>query len=76
VELGASPPAPPIVPDQDAAQIVFWVAGYRPGLTDEQCEKHFTPFTRLHVRAPGHGLGLSIVRRIIERLGGYSRRRQ
>ncbi|HNT78581.1 MAG TPA: histidine kinase N-terminal 7TM domain-containing protein [Anaerolineae bacterium] len=70
VTLGASPPAPPIVPNQDAAQIIFWVRDTGPGLTDEQCEKLFTPFTRLHVRAPGHGLGLSIVRRIIERLGG------
>jgi signal transduction histidine kinase len=31
----------------------------------------FTPFERLHqVRAEGHGLGLSIVRRIVEKLGG------
>ncbi len=31
----------------------------------------FTPFTRLNqVRAKGHGLGLSIVRRIVEKLGG------
>jgi hypothetical protein len=31
----------------------------------------FTPFTRLdQVRAEGHGLGLSIVRRIVEKLGG------
>jgi signal transduction histidine kinase len=31
----------------------------------------FTPFTRLdRVRAKGHGLGLSIVRRIVEKLGG------
>jgi signal transduction histidine kinase len=31
----------------------------------------FTPSTRLdQVRAKGHGLGLSIVRRIVEKLGG------
>jgi signal transduction histidine kinase len=31
----------------------------------------FTPFTRLNqVRAKGHGLGLSIARRIVEKLGG------
>jgi two-component system sensor histidine kinase/response regulator len=31
----------------------------------------FIPFTRLsQVRAEGHGLGLSIVQRIVEKLGG------
>jgi signal transduction histidine kinase len=31
----------------------------------------FVPFTRIStVRAKGHGLGLSIVRRIVEKLGG------
>jgi len=31
----------------------------------------FTPFTRLEqARAKGHGLGLSIVQRIVEKLGG------
>ena len=41
------------------------------GLTSEEQARLFTPFTRLDlVRAKGHGLGLSIVRRIVERLGG------
>ena len=39
------------------------------GVTEEQA-RLFAPFTRLHqVRAEGHGLGLSIVQRIAERLG-------
>jgi signal transduction histidine kinase len=42
-----------------------------PGLTPEEQARLFTPFTRLEqVRAKGHGLGLSIVRRIVEKLGG------
>ena len=42
-----------------------------PGLTPEEQARLFTPFTRLdQVRARGHGLGLSIVRRIVEKLGG------
>jgi two-component system sensor histidine kinase/response regulator len=41
------------------------------GLSEELQAKLFTQFTRLDaVRAEGHGLGLSIVRRIMEKLGG------
>jgi PAS domain S-box-containing protein len=49
----------------------FWVRDNGPGLTEEEQSRLFTPFTRLdHVQAKGHGLGLSIVRRIVEKLGG------
>ncbi|MBN1874812.1 MAG: PAS domain-containing protein [Anaerolineae bacterium] len=53
------------------SKILFWTHDNGPGMTETECTQLFTPFTRLHeVRAQGHGLGLSIVRRIIERLGG------
>ncbi|MCJ7550782.1 MAG: ATP-binding protein, partial [Anaerolineae bacterium] len=53
------------------ASVRFWVRDNGRGLTAEQCAQLFTPFERLHnVRAEGHGLGLSIVRRILEKLGG------
>lgn len=49
----------------------FWVRDNGPGLTAEECERLFMPFERLgQVRIPGYGLGLSIVQRIIRRLGG------
>jgi len=49
----------------------FWVRDNGPGLTSEEQARLFTPFTRLdQVSAKGHGLGLSIVRRIVEKLGG------
>ena len=49
----------------------FWVRDNGQGLTAEAQSSLFTEFTRLDmVRARGHGLGLSIVRRILERLGG------
>lgn len=49
----------------------FWVRDNGPGLTAEEQERLFAPFERLHqVRTEGHGLGLSIVRRIVEKLGG------
>lgn len=51
--------------------IKYWVKDNGPGLTSEQQSKLFTPFTRLNsVNIEGHGLGLSIVQRIIEKLNG------
>ncbi len=49
----------------------FWVKDNGPGLSVTQTARLFTPFTRLHPsRASGYGLGLSIVHRIVSRLGG------
>jgi two-component system, sensor histidine kinase and response regulator len=49
----------------------FWVRDNGRGIPPEQCARLFTPFTRLDPdRAAGHGLGLSTVRRIVEKLGG------
>ncbi len=53
------------------AMIRFWVHDNGDGLTPEEQAQLFTPFTRLdQLRLKGYGLGLSIVRRIVERLGG------
>jgi PAS domain S-box-containing protein len=53
------------------AQIRFWVRDNGPGLREEERQQLFTQFTRLHeMRAEGHGLGLSIVQRIVTKLGG------
>lgn len=63
VTLGGEP-----LPDGTAR---FWVRDNGQGIPADQQDKLFMPFTRLHeVRAQGHGLGLSIVRRIIEKHGG------
>jgi signal transduction histidine kinase len=63
VEFGAT--------EQADGTVRFWVRDNGPGLTPEEQDRLFTPFTRLdQVRAKGHGLGLSIVRRIVEKLGG------
>lgn len=51
--------------------IKFWLRDHGPGLSPAECSRLFTPFTRLHqVQVEGHGLGLSIVRQIVEKLGG------
>ncbi len=63
VELGGE-----LLPD---GMVRFWVRDNGAGLTPDERALLFTPFTRLgHVKAEGHGLGLSIVRRIVEKLGG------
>ena len=49
----------------------FWVRDNGRGLTPEEIGRTFAPFTRLSVEdVTGHGLGLSIVRRLVERMGG------
>ncbi|MBK06076.1 MAG: hypothetical protein CL920_35970 [Deltaproteobacteria bacterium] len=51
--------------------IRFYVTDNGKGLTQEEKAEVFSKFSRLdNVRAEGHGLGLSIVKRIIERLNG------
>ena len=49
----------------------FWVEDNGPGLDEAAQEKLFVPFASISTaRTSGHGLGLSIVRRIVEKLGG------
>jgi len=49
----------------------FWVKDNGPGLSADEQKRLFIPFTRLsQIRVQGHGLGLSIVRRIVEKLQG------
>lgn len=57
--------------DQGDGFIRFWVKDNGKGLTEAEQKQLFNPFVRLdQIRAKGHGLGLSIVRRIMEKLGG------
>lgn len=51
--------------------ICFWVQDNGPGLSAAQQAHLFEPFSQPGTRHPrGHGLGLSIVRRIVEKLDG------
>ena len=68
VEIGAEPVTEET---NDQPVIRFWVRDNGNGLTEEEQSRLFTEFTRLHqLRARSHGLGLSIVRRVVEKLGG------
>lgn len=48
----------------------FWVEDKGPGLTEEEQSALFTPHARHSVKPGNHGLGLSIVKRIVEKLDG------
>jgi len=64
LELGSNPL-------EGSSFVRFWVRDNGQGLTSEQQSALFTPFTRLgQADTSGYGLGLSIARRIIEKLGG------
>lgn len=63
VKIGAD-----VLPDN---RIKFWIKDNGKGLSEEEITLLFHKFTRLDtLRAEGHGLGLSIVKRIIEKLNG------
>jgi signal transduction histidine kinase len=65
------PPQLRLGADRGAEVHRFWVRDRGRGLTAEEQSRLFQPFTRLgRTEAKGHGLGLSIVRRIVEKLGG------
>lgn len=52
-------------------RIRFWVRDNGPGLTEDEQNRLFDPFVQLDkVRVKGSGLGLSIVQRIANKLGG------
>jgi len=66
IVLGASP--------QPDGRVCFWVRDGGPGLTTEQQTQLFMPFRQLRqLRTDGHGLGLSIVLSIVQKLGGEVR---
>ncbi len=71
LKYGGSPPRLELGGEPDGAQVRFWVRDNGEPLSQEQRQRVFVPFTRLHQeRAAGHGLGLVTVQRIVSKLGG------
>ena len=74
-KYGGTPPEITLGWDRDAGQpdaLRFWVQDRGAGIPPEAQARLFAPFERLDQMdaIEGHGLGLSIVRRIVEKLGG------
>jgi signal transduction histidine kinase len=68
IELGAQPTTNP---QTGAAEVRYWVRDNGKGLTPESQSRLFIEFERLgKIGKSGHGLGLSIVKRIVTKLRG------
>ncbi|MCB0093301.1 MAG: HAMP domain-containing histidine kinase [Caldilineaceae bacterium] len=73
IKYGGTPPTLHVgAAAENKQQVRFWVADSGDGISAEEQERLFRPFPR--IRQPkekrGHGLGLSIVKRIVEQLDG------
>ncbi len=66
IELGAT--------EEPGGEVYFWVSDNGRGIPPDALDRLFRPFTRLgHGPDQGSGLGLSIVLRIVRKLGGEVR---
>jgi signal transduction histidine kinase len=72
LKYGGRPPRLELGGSVQADDMVrFWVRDNGAGLSPEDQARLFAPFTQIgQAHKTGHGLGLSIVRRIVEKLGG------
>jgi signal transduction histidine kinase len=72
LKYGGTPPRIELGADEPVQGTVrFWVRDNGHGLTQEEQSRLFAPFSRLDPnRAKGHGLGLSIVQRIVDKMDG------
>ena len=71
LKYGGQPPHIELGADVMSDQMVrFWVKDNGAGISPADQARLFTPFTQLRSINKGHGLGLSIVQRIIKKCGG------
>jgi PAS domain S-box-containing protein len=79
IKYGGQPPQIQVgatsvtAPDAGSRMIRFWVRDNGPGISPEVQSRLFAPFERFdQARATGYGVGLSIVRQIVEKMGGQA----
>ncbi|MGD8623518.1 MAG: response regulator [Anaerolineae bacterium] len=71
IKYGGRPPRIELGATVAGDQVCFWVRDNGDGVLPQAHEQLFVPFRRFtQARVKGHGLGLSIVQRIVEKLGG------
>jgi PAS domain S-box-containing protein len=72
IKYGGEPPVIKIGYTREGnGYVTYWVQDHGDGLTEQQQKRLFQEFSQVgQDRSKGHGLGLSIVKRIIERLNG------
>jgi signal transduction histidine kinase len=70
IKYGGLPPRIEVGATLEEDQVRYWVRDNGDGIKPALQGKLFKEGVRLHVREEGYGLGLAIVRRIVERLGG------
>lgn len=71
IKYGGEAPSIVVGATAQGQSVKFWVKDSGPGIALEQQASLFGQFNRLDTKqADGHGLGLSIVARIVRRLGG------
>lgn len=73
IKYGGDPPVIELGSERTGKYVRFWVEDNGNGLSKEEQEQIFLEFARVHPNKnsiKGHGLGLSIVQRIINKMGG------
>jgi len=71
IKYGGRPPRVELGHDEDPSGVRFWVRDDGPGLTPEEQVRLFSPSAkRDRIQDNQYGLGLALVQRIVEKLGG------